>query len=252
MNFYRHILSAIINAVTFAGMIFLALTPASLLGGDASEIDQEFAAEESPTLNIEPTSPPSAFRGKWYIGVGALYSFEDFGGNLDGNLDWDDSFGFNLKGGYFLTDNWALEGRFGYHSKFESDYSSTYSGLSYTERYEINGEITCWDLTANIKGYPSIDGMVRPYGLFGLGIMNGNAEGKGTLTRCWYQSGNCYNYSIRTDESETDTCVRIGAGTDLVFEKQWGLTVEASYLVGMGDLDNLKLFDLNISAFYIF
>jgi len=185
--------------------------------------------------------PAQDFQGRAYLGGGLLYDLEDFSGNRD-NLDWENSWGLNLKGGYFFSDHFALEGLLQYHLGFEASKSESIDGIS----DEWDFEVSLWDFTANAKVYIPLESPLRPYAVGGIGYATAEAEAKRTLRLPGFSE------SGSESESESDFCGRIGAGLDIFISDDFGLEFEVAYNLGLGDLDDFCFISLNLAALYAF
>lgn len=185
-----------------------------------------------------------------YIGGGYNYYVEHFKGKLGSVMH--NTGGFSAEVGYHLSEYFSLEGRFQYYDEFrhrrdvsqpEWWYLVSNTDIprsEYLETVTVSG----YDITVNAKGYLPL-GLVRPYGLIGLGW--GRSELK--VKEEEYAE-------VPTDYTGTDIwtgCMgRIGAGCDVYILAGLGLNVEVAYGAGMGNLDTLRYLSATGGLFYSF
>jgi len=149
-----------------------------------------------------------------YLGAGGVYAIEmfDVGGV-------DNSNGFNVRGGYRVHPNVAVEGLFEYYSKFDMS----------------PGDLSAWSLTANAKVYPLL-GRWQPYALVGLGYLSGDADfGQGN------GSGN-----------EDGFVMRFGGGLDANITENWQIGPEVAYVLPFGDIEDFDAVTISGGIRYMF
>ena len=177
----------------------------------------------------------------WYFGGGFNYSFENFKDEMDIG-DWDNTYGFDLKAGYFFSEYFALEAMFQYLDDFEHSESGVIYSPPYYYSYEYDADVSLYNFTINGKGFIPIKGIVKPYGILGFGYAWGEAKQKLRIGII----------SDTNTEKESDLCGRIGAGLDIFLSKQFALEGEVSYFMGFNDLDNARYTSLSLNAIVLF
>ena len=286
----KHVALLIVLLVSPILCICLSLGPS--FAADVTEVEYSeelIAVEEVPgpeefDVEIIEESPVEgkalALAGRFYVGAGALYDFSFFdvepftlshiwivGSSVKSwsteiDRDPDNSFGFNLKAGYYIMEYLAVELLFQYHFKFEYDGEGSLSGWPASNVYfedteEINGEYKGYDVTLNGKGY-LLTGDVRPYGVVGLGYMSFKREQDqdySGLKRYYYTS---YTTTIRTSSSHhysddlSGFCARVGAGCDYFLTENLGLEAEVAYNMGFSDVDAVRFLGANLGVLYVF
>ena len=197
------------------------------------------AAGSSSIVNIEPS-----LKEKFYMGGGFqldIPSFKTYNETIEGEdvgvNDFDNTWGLQLKAGYFINDYLAIEGLFQYHRNFEwtsDEYSDPVLG-TVSGKIEVSG----FSLSVNAKGFLPL-GQFRPYAVAGLGYARGKAKGTGTYDP---PVGPTVSYS----DSETDSgpMGRIGIGCDVLFNDSFGLEGEVAYNIGMSDIDYVRFVALS-------
>jgi opacity protein-like surface antigen len=161
--------------------------------------------------------------GRPYIGGGFLYGIEEFTGD-NADLSWDNTWGLFLKGGYFVTENIAVEGLYRFHNEWTAT-----EGL---EGVDADISASANDLTVNGKFCFPME-QIMPYVVAGAGYIQWKAEAdiKG------YDGGDY-------DDTESGPLARAGAGCDYFFDDNIGIEVEATYNMGFQDVDDLNFIDI--------
>jgi len=192
------------------------------------------AMAQSTKTSIFNTEPSMAER--WYLGGGFqldIPSFKTYNEVVDGEDidvdDFDNTWGLQLKAGYYILDYLAIEGLFQYHRKFEWE-SDSYSD---PDLGTVSGkiEVSGFDFSVNVKGILPF-GIFRPYAVAGLGFMRGKAKATGTYDSPWAPP-----VSYSESESDSGPMGRIGIGCDVFVSESFGLEAEVAYNAGMGDID---------------
>jgi len=248
----------------------------AVLAEDVSEVFEEqeidFAVEKSsePILNMAQ---------RFYAGIGFFYGFPS---DLDDvtviaydvpmvswhyscptPLETKNGFGLNLKGGYFISEHFAIEALFRYHFKYkiEGEYRRTQlfnDAISYISA-DADGSMEGWDFTINPKYFPFgngiMKGRLRPYVVGGFGYMHGKTKGDIIaevrtlyLGTTWFSQVTNYSAS----DSESDICGRIGTGCDWFLTDQFGVELEFDYTMGFGDVDEIKIFIISLNGLVAF
>lgn len=182
----------------------------------------------------------------FYVGLGGSYALENFNEdemgineNTGANIDFDNATGINVKVGYQLTDLFALEFDFNKLSSFDGSDTVTYSGYPLTLDAKI--DITTYMLVA--KFTPALNlKSAKPFIVAGYGIMEGDMDVDGSLL----------GIPISESDSESDQAVKAGIGIDFFVNENVSIGIEGDYVVGLGDLDNIKYTNLSLGAAYHF
>lgn len=202
-------------------------------------------AASTSIINTEPS-----LKEKFYLGGGFqldIPSFKTYDETIEGEdvdvNDFDNTWGLQLKAGYFVNDYLAIEGLFQYHRNFEwksDEYSDPVLG-TVSGKIEVSG----FSLSVNAKGFLPL-GQFRPYAVAGLGYARGKAKGTGTYDP---PVGPTVSYS----ESETDSgpMGRIGIGCDVLFNDSFGLEGEVAYNIGMSDIDYVRFVALSAGVLIV-
>jgi len=190
---------------------------------------------------------PSAEK-KWYAGAGLMLAINhiDYGEDYEGEYvkwdDFDNSWGLNLKAGYFPIKYLAIEGNFGYAHKFDS--SIDYTDPIYHVDVSAEAKVKVMTFTVNAKGYPLPQGMFRPYGLLGLGYGRAKAD--------YSASASGWGDLDIGSDTFTGAIFRIGAGIDFFFSEKFALEAEVIYNRGTGDLSDIPVTQVGANALLFF
>jgi len=228
----------------FFAITILCLIPISFVG--AKQLEKVIEVEETSltagdvvstkeTVSLTSTSKEYDLSKRWYFGGGLNYSFANF---KDNEGDWDNTFGFNIKVGYFFCEYFALETMFQYLDDFEAQES----GVIYSSPYDYDINVSLYNFTINGKGFIPIKGFVKPYGILGFGYAYGKAKEKITIA----------GISDTETDKESDLCGRIGAGLDIFLSEQFALEGEVSYFMGFNDIDKIRYTSLSLNAIVFF
>jgi opacity protein-like surface antigen len=179
-------------------------------------------------MPVVESGPDYARNGFYLIGA-ATYAIEDFdiddelgeaaGPSDSGSSLFDDSWGFNVRGGY----------RFHPHVAAEVEYDW------YDDFLDVDGaSLEAWALTANLKLY-ALTGCIQPYALLGAGMASFDAsvDGEGLA-------------------DEEDFVARFGGGVDVYVTENIAITGDASYMMPTGDLEDLDFVALSLGAMWRF
>jgi opacity protein-like surface antigen len=169
----------------------------------------------------------------YYIGIGGSYAFENFDADDDIDLDFDDTWGLNVKAGYRFSEQLALEFNFDYLSEFEADTRV---------RMFVPAEAELQIITYMIVGkfWPWLSpGAVKPFFDVGIGFMDADLDIEVLEIDVGW-------------ESETDLCAKLGGGVDFFIAPNVSIGAEGSYVWGFGDLDEIEYFNLTLGIAYHF
>ena len=143
------------------------------------------------------------------VGLGAIETF-DFGGFSNGG-------GFNIRGGYRVSDHLAVEMQF--------EYVDGFSGFGV--------DLEAWNLMANGKVF-LLTGRSQPYGLFGIGVFEGKASAGGL--------------SI----DDTDFAIRVGGGIDFYVNDNIVLGPEIAWVKPTGNMEDFSYLTIGAGLQYRF
>lgn len=171
--------------------------------------------------------------GKYYLGFYALYAMENLDeGNTedkfigDVDVNFDDTWGIQLRGGYMFNEFLSGELMFEYISPFEANISNGYES-----------DLDVINITANAKAMWGVTDSLVPYVLVGAGFMNAYEEITGPR-----------NY----EETEWGLGARIGAGLDWFIDPSFSVTFETAYVLGLGNVDHVRYTNFTLGAAYHF
>ena len=172
---------------------------------------------------------------KYYLGLYGLYTYESldeqqtkdkFSGPIV--VDFDDSWGGQLRGGKNLSKYFSLEAMFEYIAPFEAMSGDNKDKLD-VMNFNINGKIT----------YPAWKRFIPyPYVILGVGAMNA------------YEDITFNGATSKT--SDWGVGLRGGLGMDLYLHQNFSVGLEGAYVVGLGDVDHVKYTILTVGLVYHF
>ena len=192
---------------------------------------------------IGPNTVASSNRGIGpYIGIGGSYAYEDFDlGKLGLSVDFDNTYGLNLKVGYHFNRLFSLEFNFDFLPGFECDDSITYLGFV---PINMNAEvdITTYMLAGKIS--PDFGSeIIRPFVVAGFGIMHSEIDVAILIDE----------YPILdTNFEEVDICAKIGAGIDFFVNENISIGLEGNYVLGIGNVDIFRYMKYTLGVAYHF
>lgn len=199
---------------------------------------------QRPAAAETAVASPDRVRG--YLGGGPLYDFENFRGDM-GRCGWDNSWGFNLRGGAYLSEFFALEGLIQYHNEFSS--KRPYSGYFWNIWFDpaFNTRIRFCDYDFFINGKASLPlGAFRPYALAGIGVVYSRAKIEQEI------SADGFRLDISYTTNTSDVMWRVGGGIDALLSEHVGLNAECAYQAGVNFLDDLRFLTLSAGLLYVF
>ena len=183
----------------------------------------------------------------FYIGIGGSYAVEDFdvdeleasleGIASDSDVDFDDTWGLNLKAGYHVNNWLSLEFDFDYLSEFEADEGLDVLGIP----VDLDAELDVTTYMAVFK-FTCVLEPLKPFIVAGGGMMDADVDAKASAL----------GVSASDSESETDTCAKLGLGVDFFATKSVSIGLEGSYVWGFGDLDEISYYNLTLGLGYHF
>jgi len=163
------------------------------------------------------TETEATFQQGPYLQVGGLYARESF--DEPAGVEFDDSIGFGLRGGYRAGPALAGELIFEFYNESEATAGSV----------EV-GDVDGYSLTANGKFLLSTS-RLQPYGMLGLGVLSGEAQLDG---------------APGLDLDENDLMARVAVGVDHHDAESFWIGVELSYNRPLDDLEDFPFYALSI------
>lgn len=152
-----------------------------------------------------------------YLAGGGLYAFESFDGDATATNP-DDSWGYDVKGGYRFNEYFAIEANWQHMVGFDDG---------------DRGDVELWMIGANAKFFP-LQGIFQPYALAGMG---------------WS------SVDDSRAESHTDSTgmgFLFGGGLDVYVTRNWAFYFQASYLLQTGGRDEYDAVPLTFGVLYRF
>jgi len=161
----------------------------------------------------------------------AVLDFGDLPGDNVLNLDDHDehTFGVMGRGGYRCHPNVSAELQFEWLDDFEGTISQIGTPLRAKGRFES------LVFTDNVKGH-LLTGRYQPFVLLGVGFMRMEAKARAASFR----------------ETNVDVAMRFGGGLDIYATKKVVVSVEASYLMPTGKLDDLDYYSIGLGMQFRF
>lgn len=209
------------------------------------QVDKERPAVSS--ASSDTNFPRYAQETGLYIGVGGNYAFQNFDtSDLNNdlrpyglNVDFSDSPGFNAKIGYHFNKLFSAEFVYDYFTDFSWSQTTRISGVPAT----FDAKIKLMTFMIAGKLSPDIGSqVVRPYITAGAGMMHGNID----------MTGSAAGFVSTASDSENDLCAKLGVGVDFYAIKNISIGIEGSYVMGFGNMDNMKYMNLNFGVAYHF
>jgi opacity protein-like surface antigen len=199
---------------------FVLVAGAAMAGTYGEEIDAVETPVAAPaTVEVVEETTDYARTGP-YIGLGGLYAIELFDDNSVGGARTDNSFGFEVHGGYRVTPHFGAEIRYEWFNEFDLD----------------PGHIDAWAISINGKGY-LLTGRIQPYGLVGLGLMHGD--------------GSAGNFAGAAHPSN-GFMMRFGGGLDAYITENIVIGPEFAYLLPTGSANDLDMLTIALGLTFRF
>jgi hypothetical protein len=178
-------------------------------------------------------------RRGFYVALSPSYARENFSNaavdslrdtsnsvtNLKNNDD--DSFGVTGRGGYRCHPYVSAELQFEWLDDFE--------GAATTATGTVRSKLEPLVMTTNVKGH-LLTGRFQPFVLFGGGFMRMEAKALNTSFR----------------DTDVDVALRFGGGLDIYATESIVVSVEGSYLMPTGKLDDLDYYSIGLGMQYRF
>jgi opacity protein-like surface antigen len=182
-----------------------------------------------------------------YIGVGGNYALQNFNtSDLNNdlrpyglNVSFSNAPGFNAKVGYHFSKWFSAEFVYDYFTDFSWNQTTRISGVPVTfdAKVKLMTFMVAGKLSPDIRSE-----VVRPYITAGAGIMYGKIDATASAA----------GYSFTAWSSDYDACAKIGAGIDFYVTKNISIGIEGNYVMGFGNMDEIKYANLNLGVAYHF
>ena len=195
--------------------------------------------------------------GRSYVGVSPMLAIERFKSDWTEvdtedsayNIDLDNSWGLNLKGGYEVNEYLAVEALFQYFHTFEQPEREYFDDAGWgLGGMDVEAEVSAkgYTFTLNAKVMLPIE-KIRPYAVAGIGFARYKLEAK-------VKAATPYGMleAESTSDTESGPYARVGAGCDYFFTDKIALQVEAAYHAGMKDISAARIVTLSAGILYAF
>jgi opacity protein-like surface antigen len=175
------------------------------------------------------TSQAEEKHGRFFAGTGVSYVVERFDdGDLKdfpGNSSIDNSWGFNVFGGYWWIKHLAFEGNFNWYADFD--------GQAQSNR---NFEISIWTAMLDVRVLsPSLwQDRIFPYARVGGGWMDVEIDAK------------------TVDSNDSDFAYNMGLGVDFFVTHKLSVGLDGKYVWGTGDVSDFNHSTFTLRAAYHF
>jgi opacity protein-like surface antigen len=174
-------------------------------------------------------------RHNLYLGMNFMYTLQnlDEGNTADKfnspvplNIDFDDSFGLQLRAGLNVNEYFTGELMYEYVFPFKTDVGKGYTSEIDVMNFLVNAKLT----------FPFKENLI-PYGIVGLGFMNTYEEIRGRGFK---------------EKSDWGPATRIGLGGDVYLTSDISVNGEIAYVIGLGNVDHAKYTNFSVGAAYHF
>ena len=181
--------------------------------------------------------------------MGGSYAFEDLDFKYDvygedgdaiakgGDVDFDDTWGLNLKAGYHVNNWLSVQLDFDYLSEFEGD-----------DRLDVDGTPVDLDAELDVMTYMGVLKFtctlepLKPFIVAGGGFMDADVDAKASVP----------DASGSSSESDSGACAKLGLGVDYFWTQSLAIGLEGSYVWGLGDVDEIQYFIVTAGLAYHF
>lgn len=195
--------------------VLLGSTSLAMAGAYGEPVVPEEGPAPVPVAPMAVEEPPPS--GYWYLGAGALVSFENF------DCDADEAWGYEVRAGRRINDMFAVEAEWE-HPVSDFDDSTKADGFG-----RLRGDVEVFNVTANGKLYP-ITGTFQPYALVGAG----------------------YGQADLPHDDNGGFVARFGIGLDILATDNFGIATEVGYVLGTGSLSDYDQIPISLGVFYNF
>jgi len=211
------------------------------------------AAGPAVAQGADPWTSQSSWQGHdhvrtgGYVVIGGLTAFETF--QNDSGQDFDNSFGFVLKGGGRINPYLALEVEGNFISGFDTvvDISGNPSFPGSGLPPQVGLTVDGGNITGNAVLYFPL-GRLQPKAIVGLGGMWARLRSTNQVGVVCGPSFNFYWYCTGAYAQLGSTggfVMRFGGGFDLQLGDEWALVVESTYVKPFGSVADLTYVNLN-------
>jgi opacity protein-like surface antigen len=177
-----------------------------------------------------------------YLGIGGSYAVEDFqhddidfDDTFSVKVDFDDSWGLDLKCGFHVNDFISLEAVYNHCAEFNTDESLSESTT--VDSTTVGGNIAVeggLDInTVMLAGKLSVPWKIRPFIVAGAGLMHAGLRGE--VTASVSVDGVSESVYVSDSDSDTQGCAKFGGGFDFFATDNVSVGVEGSYVFGFDD-----------------
>jgi opacity protein-like surface antigen len=177
-----------------------------------------------------------------YLGIGGSYAVEDFeyddidfDDTFSLKVDFDDSWGLDLKLGYHVNDFISLEAVYDHYAEFKTDQSIsesvTVDSTTVTGSIGMEGGLDINSVM--LAGKLSIPWKIRPFIIAGAGLMHAGLRGE--LSASLAVNGISESVYVSDSDSDTQGCAKVGAGFDFFATDNVSVGVEGAYVFGFED-----------------
>jgi outer membrane protein W len=170
----------------------------------------------------------------FYISLNSIYAISNldekqtqdkFSGDID--IDFDNSMGFQLRGGYILNKRFSVEAILETIMAFNSKLGEG-----------NEDDIRVLALTINGKGFLPLEGKYKPYAMIGVGAMHA------------YEDISFDGESSKT--GDLGFAIRCGLGLDIIITPNLSLGMEVGSVLGSGSVDHIQFIPLAFGVTYHF
>jgi len=163
-----------------------------------------------------------------YVGIGGSLALENFDTGFTGEHQ---TFG--------AGESWGVNGKVGYHI---SNWFSLELDLNYLFEFESSEtELRIFTIMPALKACTGHE-PVNPFFVVGLGYMDVDAD--------WKVSSPTGSLPDSYDKS--DVAAKLGLGIDFFTSNNLSIGIEADYVFGMGDLDDIAYWNFTLGVCYYF
>lgn len=240
------------------GILRATLATTLLVGlavpANADEVVAEaiIVGEEAPPVATPVREAAKPDKSGPFIAIGMSHFFENFDAGATSMVaigqpaaSFDDSWGFNLRGGYRFGDYLAAEGVLEYADSYTSDVSFP-SPIAPGEQNTVQDTLWTIDFALNLKAILPL-GRFEPYVSGGVGFMYGNrlqiAEISGP------DDGGTIAQQRQSVSSDPVVFMgRVAGGVDFAVTDTFGLFAEAAYLMPTSTLADFDAIAVNFGG----
>lgn len=218
------------------GILRAAFIIAVVMGGaasayaDAIESEDIIVGSEAPPPAPVAQEQPALDRSGPFLGVGVNYFVEDF--TDTGVLDFGDTWGFNLRGGYRFNDYLAAEAVLEYANDYSAELT-TAAGICCGYEDKVSETLWTLDFAVNAKAILPL-GRFEPYVSGGIGFLYGNEL---AIVDEWEENevGDVVPTKLSATSDPVVFLGRVAVGVDVAVSESFGVFFETAYLMPTSD-----------------